>query len=79
LAERTVGNVEEPNVAGALVSFGRFGDDESDATAVGRKFETRKMAEIEQRLWSERLGGRGGGLLGGVYRGKKRKTEKDGE
>jgi hypothetical protein len=79
LAEGGVGGVEEPDVAGALVAFGRFGDDEGDATAVGRKFETRKMAEIEQRLWSERLGGRGGGLLGGVYRGKKRKTEKDGE
>jgi hypothetical protein len=74
LAEGGVGGVEEPDVAGALVAFGRFGDDEGDATAVGRKFETRKMTEIEQRLWSDRPGRRGGRLLSEVRCGK-RKTE----
>jgi len=66
-------------MAGALIAFGRFGDDEGDASAVGRKLEARKMTKVEQRFGSERLSRGRGGLLGGDYAIKKKKTAKDGE
>ncbi len=39
MAERALGSVEEPDMAEGLIAFGGFGDDERDASAVGRKLK----------------------------------------